>query len=308
MHEIEGVWATILLDVADDGQVDADFIDRQISILAEAGVDGIYSNGTASEFHCQTDAQFELISHRTAICARAAGLRFQIGASHPLPQASLERVRFAASYRPQAIQVILPDWTAIDTATAIRFLQGCAEVSEGVPLVLYNPPHAKTVLSPAQLEYVTAAVPAVVGVKCGGGDGTWYQEMASVLERLSVFIPGHRYASGVIAGAHGSYSNMTCLNPFAAVQWARQVERDPDAAVALEQRIAAFMNEAIAPIISAGFPGFACDKAMAAAGGWARSSPRLLWPYTSVSDGLVAGIVSAVERHIPEFSRKGRSL
>jgi len=298
---LRGVWATVLLRVREDGSIDANAIAEQVSAYAAAGVDGVYCNGTATEFHCQSDAEFETVGRATASAARAAGLPFQIGAAHPLPQGALSRVAFAASLAPDAIQVTLPDWTPITLDTAIRFLARCAETAQGVPLVLYNPPHARTAPDPAGFARLAEAVPQLIGIKCSGGDDAWYAAMEPVLERLSVFIPGHHHASGALRGAHGSYSNMACLGPAAAVRWGRLTRSDPDAALRTEARIATFMAEVIAPILAAGHPGYAVDKAMAAAGGWTAITPRLLWPCEGLGAADVARIATAARRHIPEF-------
>lgn len=302
-RKLRGVWATLLLDVNEDGSPRMASIDEQLQALAHAGVDGVYAHGTAGEFHLLADPMFESISIRFSENARALGLPFQIGASHPLPRQALERVAFASELRPLAIQVTLPDWTAIDTATASRFLAGCADAAGDIPLVLYNPPHARTVLDADALVRLCDAVPTLAGLKCGGGNGEWYRRMEAVLARIAVFIPGHAYASGVLAGAHGSCSNMACLDPAAAVVWARQTETDPGAARDLERRVAAFMDDAIAPILNAGWQGFVCDKAMAAAGGWTRISARLLWPHEGVDGATIERIRLSAARHIPEFAR-----
>ncbi|RYH07874.1 dihydrodipicolinate synthase family protein [Tropicimonas sp. IMCC6043] len=302
--ELRGVWATVLLDIREDGSPRLDCIEEQTSFLAKAGCDGIYCNGTATEFHCQDDATCGQVMQRTVRAARATGLPVQLGAAHPLPHGSLDRVAMAAALRPDAIQVTLPDWTPIDLETALSFLTACAEAASGCPLVLYNPPHAKTVLSPSQLEVVADAVPALIGLKCGGGGTAWYAQMRPVLERWSVFIPGHFYASGVGQGAHGAYSNMVCLNPSGAVRWAATCRSTPDAAADIEQRIARFMEEAIAPILASGTPGYACDKAMAAAGGWAQISSRLMWPYHGATIEDVERIRLAADRWIPDFMER----
>lgn len=298
---IRGVWATVLLDVADDGSVRLAAIGEQVDRLAAAGVDGIYCHGTAGEFHCLTEALYRKIAELVAEACRRRGCDFQIGACHPLAPAALERVRLAAALRPRAVQVILPDWTPIDREGVIRFLAECREAASGVGIVLYNPPHAKTVLSPADFAAIVAADAGVVGIKCAGGDARWYAEMAPVLARVSVFVPGHAFASGMLAGAHGAYSNMACLGPAGAVQWARQIQHAPDAALGTERRIAAFMEEAIGPMIARGLPGYACDKAMAAAGGWTLVGARLLWPHRGADEAEVAAIRRAAEAHIPDF-------
>ncbi len=297
--DIHGIWATILCRIEDGGTLDLSAIDEQVAAYAHAGCNGVYSGGTASELHTQTDAQFREISTRFAAAARSNRLPFQVGAAHPLAHGTLERVSFARTLAPGAIQVTLPDWTALDLASVVRFMARVTEAADGIPLVLYNPPHAKTVLTPSALAEVTRETPGLVGLKCGGGDADWYRRMAPLLDRLSVFIPGHFHATGRALGAHGSYSNMACLSPAGAVRWATM---PPRAARELEGRVARFMAEAIQPMLDRGLPGFACDKAMAAAGGWARISPRLMWPHAGGTEADVANIRQAARAHIPEFA------
>ena len=290
--------------VDENGTLDLEAIDEQVEHYAEADCDGVYIGGTASEIHSLSDTQFQATSRRLADIASRLRLPFQIGASHPLAPASLDRVGFAAHLKPQAIQITLPDWTVIDLNSALRFLKRCSEIAGDVPLVLYNPPHAKTVLGADAYMILADQVPALAGLKCGGGDAQWYADMGPVFERLSVFIPGHHFHSGTKQGAHGSYSNMSCLSPKAAVCW----KNLPDEASAdLEARIGVFMEEAVVPLLARGLPGFACDKAMAAAGGWARITPRLLWPYEGAREGDVDRIADAVKRHIPEFAQEMRA-
>ena len=52
------------------------------------------------------------------------------------------RVRRATALEPAAIQVILPDWWPLTDAEAIDFLHQAADIAAGIPLILYNPPHA----------------------------------------------------------------------------------------------------------------------------------------------------------------------
>ena len=297
-EDIYGVWATTLCSLDDDDALDLTAINEQVEVYARAGCDGVYCGGTASEVHAQTDTQFREISARLAAAARANGLPFQIGAAHPLAHGTLERVAFARTLNPGAIQITLPDWTPLDLGGVIRFMARVAETADGIPLVLYNPPHAKSVLTPSALREVSEQTPTMVGLKCGGGDADWYREMIPLFDRLSVFIPGHHYATGRRRGAHGSYSNMACLSPAGAVSWGQMSLREADE---LEGRVTHFMDEALQPILDRGLPGFACDKAMAAAGGWTQVLPRLMWPHTGASNADVTRIKTAARRHLPEF-------
>ncbi|MDW6066347.1 hypothetical protein SAZ11_62100 [Streptomyces sp. FXJ1.4098] len=47
--------------------------------------------------------------------------------------------------------MILPDWVPLSDDEVVRFLVGAAETAGDVPLVLYNPPHAKTQVPPPLL-------------------------------------------------------------------------------------------------------------------------------------------------------------
>ena len=61
---------------------------------------------------------------------------FVIGACHPDPRISLERVRKAIRLAPTGIQVIFPDWWPVCAEEAIDFLGMAAEAAAHVPLVL----------------------------------------------------------------------------------------------------------------------------------------------------------------------------
>ncbi|MCP4385206.1 MAG: dihydrodipicolinate synthase family protein, partial [Hyphomicrobiales bacterium] len=99
----------------------------------------------------------------------------------------------------------------------------------------------------------------------------------------------------------GAYSNMACLNPTATVAWNRLITERPDAGLELETRIGRFMDNAIAPVLTAGYPGYACDKLMASVGGWAEMSPRLLLPYVGVPDHFREPVIRWAGELIPEF-------
>ena len=125
-----------------------------------------------------------------------ADVPFQIGVSHMSAQISRERLRRVVHLRPGAVQLILPDWFPTTEEENIRFLITMAETADGIGLVLYNPPHAKRVLSPREIGQLSRQVPALIGLKTAGGDEAWYFQMREHLAGISVFVPGHLLASG----------------------------------------------------------------------------------------------------------------
>ena len=149
--QIRGNWATLLTAWNADDSLDLGRVAAEIETLIAARVDGIYSNGTAGEFHTQTEDEFDRISQCLAEKCNAAGMPFQIGVSHMSAQISRERLRRVVPLAPGAVQVILPDWFPVTEDEAVAFFERMAEVANGIGLVLYNPPHAKRVWNPEQI-------------------------------------------------------------------------------------------------------------------------------------------------------------
>lgn len=303
-EQIRGNWATLLLPINPDQGIDFAALEAEIAYLMEAGVDGIYSNGSAGEFYSQTEAEFDRVSQGLAEQCEKAGTPFQLGASHFVPQLALERVRRAAELRPSAIQVILPDWFPPSLEEAQAALGGYAEAAQGIGLVLYNPPHAKRVLQPEELLWLGQRVGAMVGTKVADGDQGWYDRMQGVARIMSVFVPGHHLATGLGRGvATGAYSNVACLSPRGAQRWWEQMQTDLPAALELESRICQFMDSYIVPFKQQGYQNVALDKLLAAIGGWSGVGTRVRWPYRSIEPGALSQLRQQALRLLPELMK-----
>ena len=301
--EIAGNWATLLLPIQADGAIDYPLLGAEIDALIAADVDGIYSNGSAGEFYAQTEAEFDRISQLLAEKCERAQMPFQIGVSHTSAQIARDRLRRARALSPSGVQVILPDWFIPSWPEIIDFLTVMVREAAPVPVILYNPTHAKRRLAPPDWIRLMEEVPLLAGMKVPAGDASWYQEMQPVLKRLSVFVPGHTLATGIGQGAHGAYSNVCCLSPVGAQRWTDLCRTDLPAALELEQRIQAVFRDEIAPLITRdGLANMAADKAAAVAGSWLPGlHQRLRWPYRCASDERVAAIAAAARRILPEF-------
>jgi 4-hydroxy-tetrahydrodipicolinate synthase len=300
--EIIGTWGTLLLPLNSDDSIDFRRLQDEITAIATAGVNGIYSNGTAGEFYAQTEAEFDRISQVMAEVCATRGLAFQIGVCHMSAQISLERMRRTVPLKPGAFQVVLPDWVSPTLEETIAFLSRMGEMAGPIGLVVYNPGHAKRVLSPAEWLKIADKVPSVVGVKVPGGDALWYKEMDPLLRRWSVFVPGHTLASGHAKGAAGSYSNVACLSPRGAQRWYALMKSDPIQALEWEQRIQGFIKTHIVPYITEQkYSNSAIDKLLAAIGGWAEVGTRLRWPYRWIPESEVARLREIAMQDVPEL-------
>jgi dihydrodipicolinate synthase/N-acetylneuraminate lyase len=300
---IGGNWASLLLPIAADDSIEFDKLGEEIDILIDAGVDGIYSNGTAGEFHNQTEEEFDRIQAMLAERCKVSSMPFVIGACQPDPLIMLNRVRRAAALDPRAIQVILPDWWPLNDAEAVDFLKRAAEAADGIPLILYNPPHAKRVLAPRVLGMVCAAVPEVIGIKLADGDASWYAEARRHLSGLSLFVPGHHLATGTKEGvAAGSFSNVACLSPRGAQTWTVSMRNEIDAALDLERRICAFMDAHIVPFRQEfGYSNAALDKLLSAIGNWGPVGTRLRFPYRSIDTAEAVRLRRIARAELPDL-------
>ena len=301
-NEIFGNWATLLLPVNPDDSIDYEKLGQEIDILISMGVDGIYSNGTAGEFYNQTEEEFDIVSALLANKCNASGMPFQIGCNHLGPVISLERLRRVIPLQPGAVQVTLPDWFPPVMEEIIDYLKRIIDLAGPIGIVLYNPPHAKVKLQPGDFALLKQAGIRLAGCKLAGGDENWYRDMKKYAPELSLFIPGHHLATGILSGAHGAYSNVACLHPLAAQKWYDMMKTDMPAALELQSRIQLFMNDHIVPFIrDKKYSNQAADKFMAAVGGWTDIQPRLRWPYRSINQEEVKSTRQYAKKILPEF-------
>jgi 4-hydroxy-tetrahydrodipicolinate synthase len=300
-NNLKGNWATLLLPVNADDTFNYQKLADEIDMLIAARVDGIYSNGTAGEFHNQTEEEYNKVNRILSGKCITAGMRFQIGASHPSPVICLERVKRAVALQPDAIQVILPDWVTVTDAELVKYLQKLAQAAGEIPLVLYNPPHAKRVLQPNDY-LLLKAIPQVVGVKLLSRDEAWVKQMKQYAANLSIFVPGHFLASGVASGiASGAYSNVACINPKAAQKWWALMQADLPQALQIEQSILKFFAACITPLQQQGYSNPALDKFLATVGGCYQIGTRLRWPYKWIPEEEVPAARELARQMIPYF-------
>ncbi|MDT0345785.1 dihydrodipicolinate synthase family protein [Streptomyces litchfieldiae] len=293
---LTGIWSTVLLPVAEDETIDFRRLEVALGTVLGAGVHGVYTNGTAGEFHTLSEPEYDQLHELVAGRCAAAGIPFQLGASHPSGQLSLSRIRRAARLRPGAIQIVLPDWLPLHPAEVLAALARMAEAADGVPLVLYNPPYAKTRVGPGLLARIAEERPEVIGVKVPS-----VEVATGLTDRFAVFVAGHTLATAHPAGAAGSYSNVACMSPAGVVRWYEMMHTNPPAARELEARLRDFLDHHIAPLAADGYCDPALDKTLCAIGDWSQTGTRVRWPHRSVPESAIPALRQAAQRAVPEL-------
>ena len=290
----------MLLPIAPDESIDLGRLREELEVLVSAELAGCYTNGTAGELHALDEAEHDAVSEIVAQRCGRAGVAFQIGASHMSGQVSLSRIARARSLQPAAIQVVLPDWLPLSPIEVRAAVERMVSVADPVPIVLYNPPHAKTVCTPEQMADLANELPGLIGVKVAGDD-EYFLRLHAAAPQLSLFAPGHFLAHARHLGAVGSYSNIACLDPAGALAWERQMDADPDGADAFGRRILDFFDQYMKPLKAQGYSDTALDKALAAVGGWAPVGTRTRWPYSAVPDEEIATLRPIARAALPEL-------
>ena len=196
------------------------------------------------------------------------------------------------SLKPNGFQITLPDWWPPTFNESKNFMLGMQEVVEDIYMILYNPPHAKVLLSLEEIRLLKQSVQNLVGIKCAGGDEQWYSQRRELLDDFSVFVPGHTVVYGKPLGANGSYSNVACLSPNGAVKIWDLIEKDYEKAKQLEAKVLNFMKQHILPFANK-LSNTGLDKLLASVGGWGPVSEKVLWPY----DGATAEDVKKIKIH-----------
>lgn len=299
---LKGNWATLLLPLNASGDIDYVLLEEEIDYLSRIGVDGIYSGGTAGEFYNLEEGEMYAVNELLATACQKARVPFQIGATNTNPYLSFKLLEGMKALNPSGFQIILPDWIPAGPDERIHYLKVLQEVAYPIPLILYNPPHAKTVLIPSEWKNIVKQVPGIIGIKVADGDANWYDDMKPLTSWLAIFVPGHRLATGISEGvASGAYSNVACLSPLGAQQWYKLMIDDMKEALAIERLIGIFFEKTVIPLKNAGFVNPALDKFLAAVGNWTDLSPRVRWPYRSVDESEVPAARKLAIKLLPDF-------
>ncbi|WP_432183334.1 dihydrodipicolinate synthase family protein [Streptomyces tendae] len=215
-HALHGIVAPTVLPMNAEGSLDRSSLERHLTALIEAGVHGLWINGTTGEFHALDDDERALA---VTVAAKTADGRLPVIA-HVGDAATASTVRHAlaaADAGADEIAVIAPYFAAYGREELRDHYRAVAR-AVGFPVLAYHMPQlTRSALTiDCVLELTREGV--LCGIKDSAGDMTWQRQLLRRADRLGV--PVRCFTGGssltdlsLYAGAAGATSSLANVTP-----------------------------------------------------------------------------------------------
>ena len=160
---LTGVFTALPTPFSSDGSLDTDHLIKLVNAQLRAGVHGVVLLGTTAETPTLTEKEKKLILD-TCVPLLKGKVQIIIGAGTNNTLSTVENVKTAAHYKPDAALVVTPYYNKPNPSGLIAHFKAAAEV--GVPLVMYHiPGRTGLKISTPVLDELLAQVPQLVGIK-----------------------------------------------------------------------------------------------------------------------------------------------
>jgi len=166
--KLEGIIPALILPLEENGKINFNFLEKQVSYLSSAGVDGVFINGTTGEGAWLTMEEKvqvfksvkEINKGKVFLCAACL---------QPFTEMVINEAKIFEKYKPDYLVAVTPYYYNVSQDAIIEHFRKIAHCSS-VPLILYNIPqctHNKielsTILKLAKEENIS-------GIKDSSGD------------------------------------------------------------------------------------------------------------------------------------------
>lgn len=132
-----GFWPPILIETRPDGRLDLDVVTASTEHFIKAGVHGLYTADTASEFYTmEFDEWNELVTHFRSI-TRASRIPVGVGCTWTNQAGVLKRIARARELSFDNIHLSQPYWIRLNEPSQRIYWQSVAEVAGDLPIFVY---------------------------------------------------------------------------------------------------------------------------------------------------------------------------
>ena len=187
---LHGVFTALATPFLPDGSLDVPVLLQLLRAQLNAGVHGVVLLGTTAETPTLTAGEKKQILDVCANEIKKAGRQLIIGAGTNSTVSTVENVRLAAAYQPNAALVVTPYYNKPNPSGMVAHFKAAANV--GVPLVLYHiPGRTGQKLSPAVLHTLLQEIPQLIGVKESDYDIALVTKVATTYAKRICYLCGN---------------------------------------------------------------------------------------------------------------------
>ena len=160
---LTGVFTALPTPFSADGSIDTAHLVKLVNAQLRAGVHGVVLLGTTAETPTLTEKEKKQILD-TCVPLLKGHVQIIIGAGTNNTLSTVENIKTAAHYKPDAALVVTPYYNKPNPSGLVAHYKAAAQV--GVPLVMYHiPGRTGLKISSPVLDELLAQVPQLVGIK-----------------------------------------------------------------------------------------------------------------------------------------------
>ncbi|USQ76988.1 dihydrodipicolinate synthase family protein [Ornithinimicrobium cryptoxanthini] len=250
-HRITGVVPPVLTPFTADGEIDLPSLERLVTRMIEAGVDGLFALGSSSETAYLDDSR--RVAVLEAVMGIAAGrVPVLAGVIETQLERVLTQVRVAERLGAAGVVATAPFYAITGPDETEAHFRGIAAATD-LPVWAYDIPVCTHLKLGADLLVRLGAEGVLTGVKDSSGDDVGFRRLAmknrAAGEPLSL-LTGHEVVvdGAYLAGAHGSVPGLGNVDPAGYVRMHRAARDEDWVTVRAEQdRLAALFEIVFVP-------------------------------------------------------------
>lgn len=215
-HQLHGIIAPVVLPMGATGAVDQRSLECHIEHLLDAGVHGLWMNGTTGEFHA-LDSDERAVAVRVAAKVAAGRAPVVAHVGDTATRLAVTHARAAVAAGADQLAVIAPYFTEFsqeELCDHYRRISGAV----GFPIFSYHMPQLTKVSLSADSVLRLAKEGVLAGIKDSAGDMTWFRQL--VRRAAALGLPLRCFTGGssitdlsLYVGAAGATSSLANLTP-----------------------------------------------------------------------------------------------
>lgn len=298
LNPLRGIWPAVVIQTHAGGGIEHDAVESATRFYAQAGVHGVYTADTASEFYTmEYDEWDELATHFREVTL-ALNVPAGIGCTWTNQKGALRRVARALKLGFQNIHLSEPYWIRLNEDAQRTFWTAVSERAGSLPIIIYAGSQGQLPLDGHVVQRIRGYCPGIAGTKTTGFDALATNSLIALSPDLSHFVHETVLSPWVALGAAGCPSSLAALSPSFMIRWFDSLETgDWQTCFEIQRRVNLFYEEAAIPIRK---KGYVIDKALAELGGCSGITRHLRPPYPSLPDELFSILERSARKHLPE--------